>query len=220
MNKRIALVLMILTAFTLGANSQNKMTLGVNAGYDYNAAYLVDIDGATNLNQIPDFNVGVDVGLEFGERIRARVELKYVNISFERDFDYSINDLDVSNTKFVANNINFNPRFDYRLFSIKNFDTYFTTGMRLEFTAGDYIRTYNNAGDKVDDLKYFGGGGRYVHKSAMAGVIGGFIFKYNVNSNLGITVSPEYTSFLTRFYEENDWAMQRANLNIGIEWTF
>lgn len=219
MNKRIVLVLTILTAITLGAFSQNNMTLGVNAGYDYNSAYLVDIDGADNLNQVPDFNVGVDVGLEFGERIRARVELKYVNISFDRDFAYTGNDLDIDNSKISVNNLNLNPRFDYRIFSIKNFDTYITTGLRLEFTAGDYIRTYRNDGSK-SDLRYFDGSGRYVHKSVMAGAIGGFIFKYNVNEKLGITVSPEYTSFFTRFYKQNDMAMQRANVNVGIEWTF
>ncbi len=218
MNNKIA-ILVILMIVSVKVFSQDKMTFGVNFGYDYNDKYLENIFGAKNTNEIPDFNVGVDVGVELTERIRVRGELKYVNLSFTREFSYPEKSSNIDYTKFSANFIDFNPRFDYRLFSLGNFDTYFSTGIKLEFSAGDYIRTYNYDGEKLDDMKHFGNG-KYEHKSIMAGVVGGFIFKYNINQNLGITVTPEYTSFLTRFYEENQTALQRANVNIGIEWTF
>ncbi|MCF8361134.1 MAG: outer membrane beta-barrel protein [Prolixibacteraceae bacterium] len=218
MNSKIVL-LVFLMIVSVKVFSQDKMTFGVNFGYDYNDNYLENLYGAENINEIPDFNVGIDVGVELTERIRVRGELKYVNLSFTRDFSYPEAEVNIDKTKIATNFIGFNPKFDYRLFSLGNFDTYFSTGMRLEFSSGDYIRTYNYDGEKLVDTKHIGNG-KYVHKSTMAGVVGGFIFKYNVNQNLGITIIPEYTSFLTRFYEQNMTSLQRANVNIGLEWTF
>ncbi|MDA3815917.1 MAG: outer membrane beta-barrel protein [Prolixibacteraceae bacterium] len=219
MNSKIVLLVILMIA-SVKVFSQDKMTFGVNFGYDYNDKYLENLDGAENVNELPDFNIGVDVGIELTERIRVRGELKYVNLSFTRDFTgYTDEDFSVDHTKFTANFIGFNPRFDYRLFSLGNFETYFSTGLKLEFSAGDYIRTFDNNGDKYDDLKYFSNG-KYIHDSVLAGAVGGFIFKYNINQKLGITIMPEYTSFLSRFYNDNQTSLQRANVNIGIEWTF
>lgn len=218
MNNKIVL-LVFLMVVSVKVFSQDKMTFGVNFGYDYNDKYLENLYGAENINEVPDFNVGIDVGVELTERIRVRGELKYVNLSFTRDFSYPEAEINIDKTKIATNFIGFNPRFDYRLFSLGNFDTYFSTGMRIEFSSGDYIRTFNYDGEKLVDTKHIGNG-KYVHKSTMTGVVGGFIFKYNINQNLGITIIPEYTSFLTRFYEENMTSLQRANVNIGLEWTF
>ncbi len=218
MNSKIVLLVILMIA-SVKVFSQDKMTFGVNFGYDYNDKYLENLDGAENVNELPDFNIGVDVGIELTERIRVRGELKYVNLSFTRDFSYPVEETNIDQTKLSVNLIGFNPRFDYRLFSLGDFDTYFSTGMRLEFSSGDYIRTFTNDGEKSDDNKHIGNG-KYVHKSTMAGVVGGFIFKYNINQNLGITIMPEYTSFLSRFYNDNQTSLQRANVNIGIEWTF
>lgn len=166
-------VLAMLMIVSLRGLSQTKMSVGVTTGYDQNYCLFQDLPYET-LNQLPDFNVGVDVAWYLGERIRLRGEVKYVNISFTRNFSNPVADYNIDFTKLAVNNLNFNPRFDYRLFSLKKLDFYLTTGLRFEFSMGDYIRTYNYAGDNLD-TDYVGIGEK--HATAMAGATGGFIFK-------------------------------------------
>lgn len=196
--------------------SQTKMSFGVTTGYDQNYCLFQDLPDET-LNQFPDFNIGADISWYLGERIRVRGEVKYVNISYTRNFPFPEADYNIDFTKVSVNNLNFNPRFDYRLFSLKKLDFYVTSGFRFEFSTGDYIRTFNYAGENLD-IDYVGVGEK--HASAMAGVTGGFIFKYNFTPDFAFTLTPEYTSFLSEFYQMNNMALQRASLNIGFEWAF
>ena len=215
MNTKLT-VLVMLMIVSLRGLSQSEMSFGITTGYDQNYCLFQDLPDET-FNQVPDFNIGANVAWYLGERIRVRGEVKYVNLSFTRNFSTLEADDNIDFTKLSVNNINLNPRFDYRLFSLKKFDCYFTTGLRFEFTLGDLVRTYNYAGENLD-TDYIGIGEK--HASAMAGATGGFIFKYNFTPEFAFTLTPEYTSFFSEFYQRNNMALQRASLNIGFEWAF
>lgn len=215
MNYRLA-VFVVLMIVSLRGLTQTKMSFGITTGYDQNYCLFQDLPDET-INQLPDFNIGADIAWYLGERIRVRGEVKYVNISFARNFSNPVADNNIDFSKLAVNNINFNPRFDYRLFSLKKLDLYMTTGLRFEFSMGDYIRTFNYAGENLD-TDYLGIGEK--HASTMAGATGGFILKYNFTPDFALTLSPEYTSFFSEFYQMNNMSLQRASLNIGFEWSF
>ncbi len=214
--KKIFLVVITLLTMTVSVYSQKSFSLGVYGGYDYNMNHL---GGLTNFtNKTPDFSIGADWAFLFlNEDLRARIGLGYSNVSFNQDYSYtSENPLTVDRTHYVFNNLNVTPRADYRLLKLGNFDLYASLGLELEFLIYKYEGTFLKDGS-YDDSSFW----KKENAKTSAGVIGGFIFKYNFNDKIGLTVSPDYTYFFNEFIAiDNDYDFQRASLNIGLEWKF
>lgn len=212
--KQTITMLLVLLCFGFLGHAQSKINLGIHTGYDQNINHLLNFHGE-NTNAAPDFNIGFDASLYLGGRIRLRGELKYANISYTHDYGFAAEDGNIWKSKISVNNLNLNPRFDYRLFSIRDLDLYATTGLRLEFSLGSWGRSEMYGGETNQSI-YFSD----EYTKAMGGAIGGFILKYNITQDWGITLNPEYTYFFREFYSQNDTEMQRMSLNLGVEWRF
>lgn len=215
MNHKIFLTIALI-ALSLASFSQSKASIGFKTGYDHNY-FIHDHLYGNNYSAIPDFNVGIDASLHLNDWFRVRTEVKYVNVSSSRYYDTPSNlPGNIKYSTLAINNINVNPYADFRLFSIKDkLELYYFFGMKVEFSVGDYQRSYTYAGETIKTS--------YIndkHKDVMIGSGTGFLLKYNINQNLGITLSPEGTIFYGEYYEKNKWHYVRSSVNLGVEWTF
>lgn len=197
--------------------SQNSTSFGVNVGYDQNMYLNSNLLGTVS-NELPDISIGADITYYIGEKMRLRTELRYSNISFQKEYAKGIDDDNLGVTKLATNNIGLVPHFDYKLFSLGKLDLYSTAGLRFEITLDDYYRSYTVAGERMSQDYY----NSYFekHASTMLGATAGFLFKLNLGENTALTLSPEYTGYFWKYYDKNDKALQRASLNIGLEWKF
>lgn len=213
--KLIITAVLLISAFT--TFSQNRTSFGVSLGYDQNMYYDQYLSGTVS-NEIPDFSIGGNINYHFGEKMILRTELKYSNLSFQKDYSIGTDADDLDITKLASNNIGIIPHFDYKLFSIGKLDLYSSVGLRFEITFDDFYRSYTNAGDRMN-ADYFN---TYFeeHSQSMFGATVGFLFKMNLGENTALTLSPEYTSYFSEFYDENQMALQRASVNLGLEWRF
>lgn len=215
MNRKLIFIIPILLLSVKGF-SQIQYSIGFKTSLDKQYFIYQDLRG-NNYDKFPDFSVGTDVSFYLTDRIRLRSELKYTNVSYTRDWGNNNSLLtNINYSKMQINNLNINPYFDYRLFSLgKALDVYYTFGMKLEFSIGDRQRAFTYEGKKLDNY--------YIldeHKSALLGSGTGLIFKYNINDNLGITLFPEASIFYGEYYEKNNWHYVRSSVNLGFEWNF
>jgi len=214
--KKFFLVVIALTTISFSVYSQKSFTAGISGGYDSNMNHMY---GLTNYsNSTPDFSLGVDWSFLFlNEDLRVRIGLGYSNLSFNQKYTYeSSNPLSVERTNYVFNNMNITPRVDYRLLKLGNFDLYASVGLQFEFLLAKYEGTFLQNGS-YDDSEFF----NKANSKSYLGAIGGLIFKYNINENIGITLSPDYTYYFDEFIPlENELDFQRASLKIGLEWKF
>jgi hypothetical protein len=210
------LIIVALLVISVAGYSQSKGSIGFKAGYDQNYFIYDDLYG-NNFSAFPDFNIGADASLYLNDNIRLRAELKYANVSYTREYNNPGSlDQNIEYSTLAINNLNINPFVDFKLFSIKDkFDFYYTFGMKVEFSVGDRQRSFTYGGEKIDKSFITD-----IHKDVMLGSGTGFILKYNVNKNLGITLSPEATIFYGEYYEKNNWHYVRSSVNVGFEWTF
>jgi len=214
MKKFINLSLLIILIAHTGF-SQKKYSLFFSSGYDYNINYMSNMK-YQNSNNFPDYNLGIGGAAYLNDRVRLRAELKYVNTSFSRQYDFETTTASTLSKSVIAiNSIDVNPYLDYRFFSICNFDLYGYSGFRFEFNMGDY--QYSNTIDGDKSYK------NYIesnYKKAMAGLTGGFSLNYNLTKKLALSISPEYTYFLNYLYSNNKSNLERINVNLGVEWKF
>jgi hypothetical protein len=215
-NKRNKILLVIfLLMFSMAGFSQSNFSLGVSGGYDRSFNFLTGMK-YSNSDIYPDFNLGVDGILNLGEKMRIRAELRYANMNYTREYNFDSQSSDrLEKSVLYISNLDINPRFDYKLIKAGNFDLYASAGLKLEFTLGDYERSTLANGDKLTTTHI-----ENDYTKTQAGVVGGFIFKYNVNPSFGITLSPDYTCFFDKFYSKNDYILQRVGVNLGVEWKF
>lgn len=194
--------------------SQN-LTVSLSTGYDHNWNHLEGIR-YNDTSPFPDFHLGADVGYELTDWLKVRAEVTYSNVNFLRDYNSDAGDpKNVSKTKVSVNRLGVNPFVDFRLFSINKLDVLATAGVNFEFGAGEWQRTLNHNGDRLD--------GTYFNDELTTrtfGTTGGMIFKYNITKNLGIKLAPQYTYYYDSFFTLNSSNFQRMRLNAGIEWKF
>jgi len=195
--------------------SQEHYSFFLSSGYDSNANHLSGME-YTNTNKFPDYNLGVGAAVYLNDRFRLRGELKYVNISFTRKYNFA-NTLSTTldRTVISASNFDINPYLDYRVFSLGKLDFYAYAGIRFELSMGNTQTTYTVGGDKSYS-NYIEGD----YKKAMFGLTGGCSLSYNINKKLAVFVSPEYTQFLNYFYSNNTAQLNRRSINLGVEWKF
>ncbi len=208
MKKYYIVLICVLCAFP--GFAQTRFFINLNGGLDYNFnkyytpnTYEKFEDGRT------DFNLGLDLGYRFSDKVRFRLESRYVQYSFGQENS-------ILKSERTLYNVAFNPRLDFRVWSLKKFELFLSPGLRLEYVItsdgetnyanGDYSRRYVLV--KSD------------YRDKNSGFTGGAIFKYNYNNHLGFTLSPDYTFFANKVYEKNSGSLQRVSLNAGIEWRF
>jgi len=201
--------------FSVAGYSQSTFSFGILGGYDHSFNYLTGLTNTTSAS-FPDFNFGVDGILNIGEKMRIRAELKYSNMSLTRSWNFNSQDLTrFDKSVLYISNLDVCPRFDYKLLTTGKLDLYASVGFHFEFNLGNYERSTLANGDKLTTNLI----SRDFTKT-QAGAVGGFILRYNVNPSFGITLAPDYTCFFDKFQTKNDYIMQRAGLNLGVEWKF
>lgn len=195
--------------------SQEHYSLFFTGGYDSNSNQLSGLK-YSNSNKYPDYNLGVGAILYLNDRFRLRGELKYVHLSFTRKYNFSnTTTATVDRTNISASNFDINPYIDYRVFSIGKFDFYGFAGLRFEFSLGNTQTSYTVSGVKSDTRLI-----ETDYKKAMVGLTGGCSLNYNINKKFAVFVNPEYTQFLNYFYSDNTANLNRASINLGVEWKF
>lgn len=200
---------------SLAGFSQEHFSVFLSSGYDYNTNHLSGMQ-YSNSSKFPNYNLGIGAALYLNDRFRLRGELKYVDISFTRKYNFNnTTSSTLDKTNLLATNFDFNPYLDYRVFSIGKLDFYGYAGFRFEFSLGSKQTSYTIGGD-TSNSKYIENN----YKKAMVGLTGGCSFSYNFNKKIALFISPEYTQFLNYFYSDNTANLNRASINLGVEWKF
>ncbi len=208
MKKLYIVLFCVLCAFS--GFTQSRFFVNLNGGLDYNFnKYYTPNNYEKFENGRTDFNAGLDLGYRFSDKVRFRIESRYVQYSFGQKSS-------TLKSERTLYNVAFNPRLDFRVWSLKKFELFLSPGLRLEYVItsdgetnyanGDYSRRYVLV--KSD------------YRDKNSGFTGSAIFKYNYNSHLGFTLSPDYTLFANKVYEKNSGSLQRMSVNAGIEWRF
>lgn len=201
---------MALTGFT-----QEHYSLFFSSGYDNNLNHLSGMQ-YSNSSEFPDYNLGFGGAVYLNDRFRLRAELKYVNVSFTRKYNFqTTTDGTIDKAVLSVSNLDFNPYVDYRVFSLGKLDFYGYAGFRFEFSMGSSQYIYTLDGEKssknIIETDY---------KKAMVGLTGGCSLSYNINKKVAVSISPEYTQFLNYFYSDNTTNLNRTSVNLGVEWKF
>lgn len=190
---------------------QSRFFVNLNGGLDYNFnKYYTPNNYGKFENGKTDFNLGLDLGYRFSDKVRFRLESRYVEYSFGQESS-------TLKSERSLYNLAFNPRLDFRVWSVRKFELFLSPGLRLE-----YVITSDGETWRHDDGSH---SRRQVYVDAdyrdkNSGFVGGAILKYNYNNHLGFTLSPDYTLFAHKIYEKNSGSLQRVNVNAGIEWRF
>lgn len=191
--------------------------VGISSGLDYDInAYRTSSDykGYSFEERNPHFNIGAYWGVMVTDKLRPRLEVKYVRTSHKqvwpsgRAYEY---------TYVQLNNLDLNLHFDYLLFHNDKWNVFISPAFKSEFYMSEDYDNYDADGDKDDskfsELDYF-------YPKSVAGGALSFMFKYDVNEFWGLTFTPEYTYFFRPYHSSNSEAYQRFNLNVGVEFRF
>ncbi|HEX3008899.1 MAG TPA: hypothetical protein VHO90_14945, partial [Bacteroidales bacterium] len=175
--------------------------------YNYNAYPLKSVTGVSSyIGQTPRYNAGMDMSLKISAKLRPRIEVKYVNMRYDVDWDNNI--YNIENTKINVHYLDFDLRCDYLLTNAaKKYSIYVSPGLKYETEVDNYISRNWNFLETKHPSNSFGG--------AVA-----VIFKYNITKMLGFTVTPEYTSFFREFTSGNGKPFSRFSCNAGFEFGF
>lgn len=213
--KKYLTVSLLFVFMTLAGFSQERYSLFFSSGYDNNVNHLSGMD-YSNSNQFPDYNLGVGAAVYLNDRFRLRGELKYVNMSFTRNYNFITTTTSTLDRSVLSvSNFDFNPYIDYRIFSVGKLDFYGYTGLRFEFSLGDTQSAYT-----IDGEKSYSNHIENNYKRAMVGLTGGCSLSYNINKQFALSISPEYTRFMNYFYSDNISNLNRSSINLGLEWKF
>ncbi len=212
MGKRISIILIGLL-FSWAGFSQSRLSVNINGGLDKNFNKYFNANGYSKIEDVgTDFNTGLNVAYRFVDWLRFRVDLKYVQYNYGQE---TTTLSEVASSELRAYHMAINPRFDFRIWSKNKIEVFLSPGLSLEYLMGnDQISVLT---DGTNSYK------NYISTSyndVMSGLIGGAVFKYNLNEHLGFTLAPDYTLFFDELYSQNDGNLQRFSTNIGVEWTF
>jgi hypothetical protein len=221
--KKIIFSLFLLISLSIGLFAQNDpviaYTFGINSGADNNInAYRFNPNSAENSFSAGNvhFNIGVDYGMMISKRLRPRIELKYVEMSYNAGWEET-NVSTIKESIVKLSNFNINFRLDYLLLSSKKFQVFVSPGLKWEFPVTSqeknikYDGTYNWA-------NYNG-----ISSANPGSLLGGAvstILKYNFTKKVALTVTPEYTLFFKEFSSGNNKSFQRTSINFGFEFNF
>ena len=208
MKKIVFTLLFILSAISgFSQVDEPTITFGINTGLDHNInAYrfqpysLGQNDFYYTYSPInPQFNVGIDFGVILNKKMRARVELRYVNTQYNLIFDHSHDATPVPahdyfvKSRWTMYNLDFNMHFDYLLYTLKDFEVFASPGLKFEFNEGQFIRTV--MGDGSLHNEHFQGM-EIGYPTVIAGGALSMILKYNITKHIGFTLTPNRSCLL------------------------
>ena len=190
--------------------AQSRFTVNLNGGFDFNSNKYYNANGYSKFeNGQNDFNFGLDLGFRFSKLVRARIEVRYTELSYGQR---PTSPADILETEMTLSNMDINPRLDFHFYTYKKFDFYLSPGLRFE-----YIVNSNQKSEKSDGTISRRNYISTDYNDRYSGFIGGAIVRYNLTKRLGFTFAPDYTIFFNHIYEQSDKTMQRFNANLGVE---
>ncbi len=209
--KKCLIVFTMLSLPLLGF-TQSRFFVNLNAGldvtwnkyYSYNNYDFYDNDGL-------EYSFGADLGYKLSDVVRFRVESRYGTYSYGQDYTGS----NLLNSEMTLTYFNINPRFDFRVWNKEKWELFVSPGLKLEFNSDSDQETVLSDGS-TSDSNYVSS----AYSDNMTGFIAGGILKYNINSKMGLTFSPEYTYYFKKLYDKNDGNMQRFSAKLGFEYFF
>ncbi len=205
-------VLLVLLSISGLAFSQVKVFVNLNAGWDHTSNMYYNYNNYEIFeNGEEEFSYGFDLGLKLSDVVRFRVATTFGSYCFGQMYT----NMDVTQTDMTMKYFNITPRFDFRILHKGNFETFLSPGLKLEYISDADQKSYRTDGS-VSDAKYVS----TAYEKSMTGVAAAMIMKYNFNSNLGLTLTPEYSYFFKKLYEKNDQNLNRFSARLGLEWTF
>ena len=193
--------------------------LGFSSGVDYNmnAYRSVATSDFSFEDKGPRYNLNFDASVFVTKRWRPRLELQYHRLAYGQNWLGAANSSYVT-MKYTTTRINYfglNFHMDYFLSGMNSkFKIFLSPGLVTEYALGASYKTVKTDGDETSSR--FSSLGEYYPKS-IAGANVTAILKYDLNENIGLTVSPGYTRYFRSFMEVNDDIYQRLNLNVGLE---
>lgn len=222
--KKIIILLSVFLPIISNAQEENQRTdttekhvyLGLTGGLDYDLnAYQFGIDNNKEFEYYginPHYNLGLSFGFDVTKRIRPRLGVYFLTMSYGFNWSDDYPDFDKTEASLYYMGLNLN--FDYMVLSRGNFNLYISPGIKGETYIRRTFETSYTNGDPSDN-RNFDYTEAYPDKFAGCGISA--IFKYNVLKYLGLEVIPEYTHFINGFVKSNDKPYQRFNINFGIE---
>jgi len=193
--------------------------LGLSSGVDYNvnAFRSVATSDFSFEDKGPRYNISFDAGVLVTKRLRPRIEFQYHRLAYGQEW-LGASSASYTTMEYTTAKVNYfglNFHLDYLLAGLNSkFKIFVSPGLVTEYSMGVSYNTLKTDGDETSSR--FSSLGDYYPKS-IAGANLTAIMKYDLNENLGLTLSPGYTHYLRSFMEVNDNAYQRFNLNVGVE---
>lgn len=219
----LSLVLIALLPILSIAQEKEYITIGVSGGIDQNInAYRIDSNkyGNSFSSSGTPFNIGIDFSIMATDKIRPRIEFKYMEAFYDASWKnnliyYKGSPITKSKAKFY--NFGINLHVDYLLLDMNKFKMFVSPGLKWELNVGNECR--NDYANGTYDYKNYHEINTENPENIMGGSLG-VLFKYKVAKNIGITLTPEYSIFFRDFVRANDAAYQRFSGNIGLEFNF
>ncbi len=228
MTKRLYLILFILVpVIVVAQNSQEQVKeyhagdffIGFSSGIDYhmNAFRSTETSDFQFCKKGPRYNIGFDLGVMATRRLRPRLELRYVRLAYGQEW-IGWEDISYATMKTTTTRVNYldlNLHLDYLVFGKDSKLKFFLSpAIKTEYALGAGYKTKKTDGsitsDNYSKLKDY-------YPSTSAGLAVSGILKYELTRYMGLTFTPEYTSFFREFQRVNDNKYQRLSLNAGIE---
>ena len=189
--------------------SESAFFLGINSGLDYDMAYTLGMNTDNDYKYLrikPRYNIGFDIGIKASKKVRARLEMKFVNVEYRIKFVSTLASL--GQTVMNINYFDFNFHLDYLLLTKSKLQLFISPAVKYEYEIGETVGGNNYNLLNLD------------HPSTnIGGAIAG-IAKYNFNKHFGVTFTPEYTCFFNSFASGINKPYQRFSTNLGFELTF
>lgn len=193
--------------------------IGFSSGIDMNRnAYRTsETNGFRFYEKNPRYNLGFDLGVMATERLRPRLEMKYVRLTYRQEW-LGWSSLSYTTPKYTNTRVNYldlNLHLDYLLLGKNSkIKVFLSPAIKTEYAVGASYKTKKTDGDvtkkRFSDLEEY-----YPH--SIAGAACSMIFKYDLNESMGLTFTPEYTTFFRQFQRVNTCGYQRISFNIGVE---
>lgn len=214
-----AQVVTTLPAKETNTTSETAFFMGLNSGLDFNInAYNI---AQNNYNKTqtdpnhqykfygirPRYNIGFDMGLQVSQKLRPRLELKFVNLKYGISYNPSVFQ-NVGNTIINVNYFDINFHMDYLWLTKSKFQLFVSPALKYEYKIGEAVGGDNFNFLSIDHPSYDFGG-------AVSAIV-----KYNFTKHWGATFTPEYTCFIKPFSAGNGAPYQRITTNFGFEYKF
>lgn len=203
---------------TISIDDDYVISIGLSGGVCQGInAYrtTTDASGFNYTANTPSFNIAANVGVFVTNKFRPRLELAYVKSGYGTNWPNSYVGFTRTNVHLAS--LDLSLHLDYSILNISRLQIYASPAFKSEFLAEKGVRTTYSDGDWAKK-SYFNIDKN--HHNDYYGAAFSMIFIYKVTSQLGVTLTPEYTYFFSKYVNDNSKAFQRFTGNIGVEYKF